>query len=116
VREPEVPGGEESTMQAMARFSGHGLTIALSTGLFLLAGWWVDGRLGTTPLLTVIGALLGAAAGFYSLLQHMVFFPREQEARERKAEEQGARERDDAGMRDPDAPEGDEGPDGPERS
>ena len=81
MREPEVPGGEESTMQAMARLSGHGLTIALSTGLFLLGGWWVDGRLGTTPLLTVIGALVGAAAGFYSLLQHMVFFPREQEAR-----------------------------------
>lgn len=81
--EPDVPGDEESTTQALARFSGHGLTIAVSTGLFLFAGWWVDGWLGTTPLLTVVGALLGAAAGFYSLLQHMVFFPREREARMR---------------------------------
>ncbi|TVP79038.1 MAG: AtpZ/AtpI family protein [Gemmatimonadales bacterium] len=64
-------------MVELARFSGHGLTLALSTGLFLLAGWWVDGRLGTLPLFTILGALTGAAAGFYSMLQHLVLAPRE---------------------------------------
>ncbi len=69
----------ESPLVELARFSGHGLTIAVATGLFLMAGWWVDGRLGTTPLLTIVGALVGAGAGFYSMLQHLVFFPRERE-------------------------------------
>lgn len=98
-------------MQAMARLSGHGLTIALSTGLFLLAGWWVDGRLGTTPLLTVVGALVGAAAGFYSLLQHMVFFPREQEARRRDQDAPHGSEASDG----PNADPGDEDPDDPQQ-
>lgn len=89
-RDPEEHDTEESRLAEMARLSGHGLTIALSTAAFLLAGWWLDGRLGTTPLLTIVGALVGGAAGFYSLLQHMLFFPR------RRAEEKeaGAREGD----------------------
>jgi ATP synthase protein I len=70
---------DESQLQNLARFSGHGLTLALATGLFLLAGWWVDGRLGTVPLFTILGAMLGAGAGFYSLLQHLIFLPREEE-------------------------------------
>lgn len=70
-----------SPLVELARFSGHGLTLALSTGLFLLAGWWVDGRLGTLPLFTILGALVGAAAGFYSMLQHLVLAPREQARR-----------------------------------
>jgi hypothetical protein len=76
-QEPEAP---DSTTVLLARFTGHGLTIAAATGLFLLAGWWVDGRLGTTPLLTILGALIGAGAGFYSLIQHLLLRPRALEA------------------------------------
>lgn len=81
----------ESPLVSLARYSGHGLTLALATVLFLLLGWWADGRLGTAPLLTLAGALVGAAAGFYSMLQHLIFFPRAEEAR-RKAEATDQRE------------------------
>ena len=30
------------------------------------------GKLGTTPLVTIIGAMVGAAGGFYSLYLHLV--------------------------------------------
>lgn len=80
----------ESQLVTLARFSGHGLTLALATGLFLIAGWWIDGKLGTTPLLTILGALTGAAAGFYSLLQSLVFFPARQ--RREREEAEGSRE------------------------
>ena len=75
---------DDGALVELARVSGHGLTIALSTGLFLLAGWWIDGRLGTLPIFTILGALTGAAAGLYSLLQHVLLGPR---AREREREE-----------------------------
>ncbi|TVR62828.1 MAG: AtpZ/AtpI family protein [Gemmatimonadales bacterium] len=75
---------EESQVQTLARFTGHGLTLALATGLFLAAGWWLDGRLGTAPLFTILGAMTGAGAGFYSMVQHLVLFPRQAEE-ERKA-------------------------------
>ncbi len=81
------PPETEATLVTMARYSGHGLTLALSVGLFLLLGWWLDGRLGTTPLLTIVGAMVGAAAGFYSMLQHLLFFPREAEEKRRNEED-----------------------------
>lgn len=62
----------QSPWVATGRYMGHGLTLALSVLLFLLLGWWLDERLGTAPLLLLLGALVGAAAGFYSLYHHIV--------------------------------------------
>jgi hypothetical protein len=65
-----------------APFLGHGLTWALSTALFLFLGWLLDGRLGTLPLFTILGAFIGAGAGFYSLYHHLVARPRNDGAAE----------------------------------
>ena len=62
--------------QAAGQYTGYGLTWALSTLLFLLGGWWLDGKLGTMPLFLILGAFVGAGAGFYSLYQHIVLAPR----------------------------------------
>ena len=59
-REPERPcPGVEA-----GRYLGHGLTWALSTALFLFLGLLVDRWLGTMPLFTILGAFVGAGAGF----------------------------------------------------
>lgn len=50
---------------------GHGMTFAVSTLLFLLVGDWADGKLGTGPILAIVGTLLGASAGFYSMVRHL---------------------------------------------
>ncbi len=81
-------GSDETTLVSVARYSGHGLTLALAMGFFLFLGWIADGRLGTTPLLTVLGALVGAGAGFYHMLQHIVLRPRAREE-ERRGQEEG---------------------------
>lgn len=80
VRSPDDGEDDRSTLVLLGQYSGHGLTIAAATGFFLLLGWWVDGRLGLTPLFTVIGALVGAGAGFYSMLQHVLLRPRAAES------------------------------------
>lgn len=41
-----------------------GLTYAAAVVLYGLGGWWLDGRLGTLPLFTLLGVFLGAFAGF----------------------------------------------------
>ncbi len=68
----------------LGRYAGHGLTWALSTALFLYLGLKVDEWLGTLPLFTVLGAVIGAGAGFYSLYYHLVIEPRD------RAEEDGS--------------------------
>jgi F0F1-type ATP synthase assembly protein I len=65
-----------------APFLGHGLAWALSTALFLFLGWLLDGWLGTMPLFTILGAFVGAGAGFYSLYHHLVVRPRERDSGE----------------------------------
>lgn len=76
-------------MRASGQFLGYGLQWALATVLFLFLGWLADGWLGTKPLLTIVGAFVGAGAGFYSLYHHLVVEPRRRDARERQDEGQG---------------------------
>jgi ATP synthase protein I len=49
--------------------SGVGLTLVISTVLGLAGGYYLDGWLGTKPWLTLVGLLLGIAAGFVNLFR-----------------------------------------------
>ncbi len=64
-REPSSE--RQRVAREIGRYSGYGLTWALSVLLFLWIGYWLDGRLGTLPLLTLVGAFVGAAGGFLRL-------------------------------------------------
>lgn len=66
-----------------SRYLGIGLTWALSTALFLYLGTLADDWLGTDPWLTLVGAFVGAAAGFWYMYRHLVMEPQRRE-RERK--------------------------------
>lgn len=58
-------------------YAGLGLQLAASIVFFLWLGWLADGWLGTTPLLTILGAFVGMGAGFYSLYRHVVLSGRD---------------------------------------
>ena len=60
-------------------YAGAGLQFALSILLFLFAGQWLDRRLGTGPWLTLLGVLLGASGGFYSLYRKLTAWQREED-------------------------------------
>ena len=62
------------------RYLGTGMTWALSTALFLYLGTWVDRWVGTESVFALIGAFVGAAAGFYYLYHHLVVEPRSRAA------------------------------------
>ena len=53
------------------RLSSIGLTLAISVAIGALGGWWLDEYLGTQPWLTVVGLVLGSAAGFYELVREV---------------------------------------------
>jgi F0F1-type ATP synthase assembly protein I len=72
-----------STSADVSKYLGFGLTWALSTLLFLYLGTWADKWFGTKPALTVIGAFIGAAAGFYYMLHHLTGMQKENDRRKR---------------------------------
>ena len=54
-------------LKSPASYAGLGIQLAASILLGLYAGQWLDTRLGTAPLMLILGVFLGAGAGFYNL-------------------------------------------------
>jgi F0F1-type ATP synthase assembly protein I len=67
--EPESP---EQAMGKGYKYLAAGIRFAGGTVVFLLAGLWLDRRLGTSPLLTLFGALLGAFLGGLSMYRELM--------------------------------------------
>lgn len=79
VDDPNGSDQRREMMRASGQFMGHGLTWALAVLMFLGIGAWADGKLGTAPILMILGAFVGGSAGFYSLYYHIVIEPRERD-------------------------------------
>ena len=76
------PGSENPTPlskgSGAGAAAGMGLQFAISVIVFLLAGQWLDGELGTAPLFLMIFVFVGAGASFYSIYRKLT----EQQRRE----------------------------------
>lgn len=69
---PEPSSDRNHVLHEVGRYTGFGLTWALAVLMFLGLGYWLDGRLGTLPWFTMLGAFLGAAGGFVSLYRGII--------------------------------------------
>jgi hypothetical protein len=77
---PAPPGPDPLDRLRGARYSGgdagrsagFGVQFAGAILLFLYAGNWVDGKLGTGPLFLILGVFLGAGASFYSIYRRLM--------------------------------------------
>ena len=67
------PDGSRPGVEAM----GAGVQFALSIVVFLLAGDWLDERLGTTPWFLILGVMVGAGGGFFSMYRRLIVRPRD---------------------------------------
>lgn len=79
IEDPNGSDQRREMLRVSGQFMGYGLTWALAVLLFMGVGAWLDSKLGTAPILMVIGALVGGGAAFYSLYYHIVIEPRERE-------------------------------------
>ncbi len=56
---------------ASAEVLGRALNVGVAGFVFGFLGHWIGTKVGAPDVLAVIGALIGAAAGFYSLYAHV---------------------------------------------
>ncbi|MCI0341082.1 MAG: AtpZ/AtpI family protein [Planctomycetales bacterium] len=61
-------GREQEDLREHAGYLHIGLQLAITILLGVLGGYWLDGRLGTAPWLTVAGSVLGMGAGFTNFI------------------------------------------------
>jgi F0F1-type ATP synthase assembly protein I len=66
-----------------ASVAGFGIQLVISILLFLYVGQWLDKKLGTDPLLLVVGVFVGAAVGIYNMY-HMLTAAQRKERKERE--------------------------------
>ena len=64
-----APPGEQNAWRALGELSSIGLAMVLATVIGLAGGYYLDRWLGTSPWLTLVGLLLGIAAGFVNLFR-----------------------------------------------
>ncbi|HEU5050801.1 MAG TPA: AtpZ/AtpI family protein [Gemmatimonadales bacterium] len=53
------------------RYAGLGVQLAASVVLFVLGGQWLDGKLGTGALFTILGAFIGFGGTMWSLIRQL---------------------------------------------
>jgi F0F1-type ATP synthase assembly protein I len=78
-QKPTGKPDSKSTQPGVGAYLGHGLTLAASTLLFLWLGTKADEWLNTEPWLALLGAFVGAAAGFYHMVQQLIVVPQERD-------------------------------------
>jgi len=54
------PGGE---------FLTAGLELGVTVLILVLVGWWMDGKLGTSPLFILLGCFIGIVGGLFRLVK-----------------------------------------------
>ena len=59
-------------MGQVSSYLGLGTEFAVTIAVCVLGGFWLDQRWSTTPLLTIIGALLGMVGAFYSMYKQLM--------------------------------------------
>lgn len=93
-RRSSAPNGSDnpkpsptSSLASASAYAGMGLQFALAILLFVWLGQWLDRKLGTDPWLLLLGAFLGAAAGFTAIYRRLTSdLKREEEEKQRSAE------------------------------
>ena len=69
-----------------ADFAGVGVQFAVAIIVFLFAGQWLDDRLGTNGLFTIVGVFVGGGAAFYNMYRKIT-------AAQRRDDEERSRNR-----------------------
>jgi F0F1-type ATP synthase assembly protein I len=64
-----LPNLPESEQRKVGAYLTLGAAYAATVLFFVALGVFLDHRLGATPIFTLIGVLVGGAAGFYSLVR-----------------------------------------------
>ena len=83
-----MPYGEQ--WAGVFRYSNLGFTFAANILIWFFGGYWLDGKIGTVPLLTILGTVIGAVSGFIYLIRALKQIGQDLEAEEKPEDESEA--------------------------
>jgi F0F1-type ATP synthase assembly protein I len=75
-----------------ADFAGVGVQFAVAIIAFLFAGQWLDNRLGTNGLFTIVGVFVGGGAAFYNMYRKITAAQRRDDEERSRPSDRGPRD------------------------
>jgi ATP synthase protein I len=60
---------DRKSLPNMLRLMTIGTEFGITVCLLVFGGVWLDGKLGTTPVFTLLGGTIGFGAGLYNLVR-----------------------------------------------
>lgn len=76
-------------LRTVSPYIDLGMRFALAAGLGGVAGYWLDGKLHSSPLGLILGVMLGGAAGFINLYHNVMRLTRSEKAQRRASKKAG---------------------------
>lgn len=73
------PSALSQAYRSVGPYLTLGIQFIVTILLCIFLGHWADGKFDTSPLLTLIGGLLGIAAGFYHFFKTVLKMDRKSE-------------------------------------
>ncbi len=67
----KTPDPGEKKSPGPMRYAGLGVQLAVSILVFVLVGQWVDRKLGTGGIVTIVAAFVGFGGTMYSLIRSL---------------------------------------------
>lgn len=65
------PGSPAKKPAGASKYAGLGIQLAAAIIVFVFAGRWLDAKLGTRALFTILGAFLGFGGTMWSLIRRL---------------------------------------------
>ena len=76
---PDKPSSLTQAYRSVGPYLTLGIQLIATILLGVFAGHWADGKFDTAPLWTLIGGLIGIAAGFYHFFKAVLKMDRKSE-------------------------------------
>ena len=70
----QAPKSVLGVIPTLARLTMIGWLVGVSIAAGALVGWWLDGLIGSAPLLLIIGILLGIAVALVGMMRMLSDF------------------------------------------
>ncbi|MGH7492435.1 MAG: AtpZ/AtpI family protein [bacterium] len=81
-------------LRNFATYTDLGLRFAVAAALGGAGGYWLDGKLGTSPVFLILGVMLGGVAGFVNLYRTTIRLTQEEKAQIKAKQQAGPPGRD----------------------
>jgi ATP synthase protein I len=76
MNKPDKEPEDENNLRSLGNYLGLGMQLAVTVGVMVLLGYWLDNKFQTNPWLIIIFSFLGIISALYNFLKTVIKPPK----------------------------------------